>query len=238
MKEKMENLKKDSVKKENLKSDVITGASSALGATVGMMAGSTITARAAEPEDEVVENTEETVASSHAHHVSPSVNVEDDTVAGSNVEESTAEPEPSEQEPIEAEPVETEPVDSEPVESDPVETNPMEPEPIAAVDDEVMVLDYSTVTNDDGSQMDVAVVSVGGEVACIVDLDQDGVADVLLSDENGNDEIEANEVQDIEGEGIFMSSFQSGMIEDSHLSEPYSGDDDYVNDAHIDDFMA
>ena len=107
----------------------------------------------------------------------------------------------------------------------------IEPEP------EIEILGYETVSNDDGSQMDVAIVSVDGQEAIVADLDLDGTADVIAADLNGNGSLDDGEFADVSGQGIAMVTFQdaAGMADDSML---LTQNEDYVNDADVNDFMA
>ena len=101
---------------------------------------------------------------------------------------------------------------------------------------EVAVLGYERVTNDDGSQMDVAVVSVGGQQAVVADVDLDGTADMIVSDLNGDGAISDDEFVDVSGQGIMMASFQEAARTDD--STMLAQNPDYVNDADVTDYMA
>ena len=101
---------------------------------------------------------------------------------------------------------------------------------------EVEVVSYETVMNDDGSVMDVAVVSVDGQQAVVADVDMDGMADVVLSDVNGNGTLEDNEFVDVTGQGIMMTPFQEVAQEGSPTTLAHN--QDYVNDADVTDYMA
>ena len=121
----------------------------------------------------------------------------------------------------------------EPPTPEPPTPEPPTPEPTTP---EVEVLSYDRVTNEDGSQMDIAVVSVNGNEVGVLDVDLDGEADVLMCDLNGNGMIEDNEVQYVTGEGIAMQDFQDG----AGFNPLYAQNDlpDYVNDADVDTYMA
>ena len=100
---------------------------------------------------------------------------------------------------------------------------------------EVQVLSYETVTAEDGSQADVAVVAMNNQPAIIVDGDQDGMADVIAVDANMNGIIENEEIIDATGAGISMAPFKSALdMSTGDIAEV----PDYVNDADIDDYMA
>lgn len=116
---------------------------------------------------------------------------------------------------------------------------PVQPETPAQTNtgnDEVEVIGYDRVTNEDGSQMDVAVVNVNGNEVGIIDLDLDNEADVIVCDLNHNGVIEENEMQVVHGEGLAMQPFQ----EAAGFDPLYAQNDmpDYVNDANVDTYMA
>ena len=98
----------------------------------------------------------------------------------------------------------------------------------------VEVLECGTVTNDDGSQMDVAVVSVNGEEVGIIDVDQDGMADVMVADVNGNGTIDQGEIADVSSEEMPMQPLQDQYLaqNDPSLQGP-----DYVNDGDVESFV-
>ena len=101
---------------------------------------------------------------------------------------------------------------------------------------EVEVVSYETVMDETGEQMDVAVVNVDGQPVMVLDIDQDGMADVLVADENGNGELEENEYSDVTEEGILMAPLQeaAAMNESMMLAQ----NQDYVNDADVTDYLA
>lgn len=106
-------------------------------------------------------------------------------------------------------------------------TTPVEPE--------VEVMAYETISNDDGSQMDLAVVSVGGQEMGIYDVNQDGTADLMAVDANNNQHIEDNEIQDISSEGISMQALHDDYIAQN---DPSMQGPDYINDGNVDNYMA
>lgn len=113
-----------------------------------------------------------------------------------------------------------------------------DPEPISA-DPQVEVLSYEPVTNEDGTQADIAVVAVDGQLVAIGDLDGDEMADVMASDINQNGVIENNEVIDISNEDISMEPFrQEAEMGGDDLYLASNDGQDYVNDANVDAYMA
>lgn len=116
----------------------------------------------------------------------------------------------------------------------PAEQNPQrQPEPSS---DEIEVVGYDRVTNQDGSQMDIAVVNVNGNEIGVVDVDLDGEADALICDANHNGIIEEGEMQIVQGEGIAMQPFADA----AGFTPLYAQNDlpDYVNEADVDTYMA
>lgn len=89
------------------------------------------------------------------------------------------------------------------------------------------VLSYETVTNEDGSQMDVAVVDIEGQQAVVVDSNRDGKADVLAMDLNHNNQLDEGEMVDISNENIAMQQFQqqAEMNTDNYLAMKDEGPD-------------
>lgn len=207
-------------------SDVATGISSGAGASIGVVTGSVISqsVNAAEPED----TSEEVVV--------------EEVITPNPPQPSQSQPQhpsqPQTQEPQAEDPQVTQP-------TQPTPTPPEKPEvtPPVPGDDtpepEVQVMSYETVTNEDGSRMDVAVVAVDGQPVVVADLDQDGVADLLAVDENQNGVIEENEIHDISEQQLAMQPLQeaAGMDMGNHLAQA-DPDPDYVNDADVDDYMA
>ncbi len=189
-------------KNSNFKSNVATGASSTVGAAMGVAAGTAFTQSAQAAE----------------------------------IEEPTLAPQPQkpQSQPEKPEPVKPNPTqDSEPVKPS-TQTEPVKPE-----EPDVQVVSYETITNEDGSQMDVAVVAVDGEPVIIGDLNQDGIADVMAHDENHNGQLEAHEVHDISDQQLAMQPLHDAV--DPNMGGYLAQNDpepDYTNDANVDDYMA
>lgn len=97
------------------------------------------------------------------------------------------------------------------------------------------VLAYETVSGADGSQMDVAVVSVGGQEFGVYDVNQDGTADLMVADENNNQQIEENEIHDISSENVSMQALHDDYIAQN---DPFMQDPDYINDGNVDNYLA
>lgn len=97
------------------------------------------------------------------------------------------------------------------------------------------VLAYEIVSGADGSQMDVAVVSVGGQEFGVYDVNQDGTADLMVADENNNQHIEENEIHDISSENVSMQALHDDYIAQN---DPFMQDPDYINDGNVDNYLA
>ena len=119
-----------------------------------------------------------------------------------------------------------------PTQEEPVVTN-NEPVVMVAHEPQVEVLHYETITNEDGSQMDFAVVSIDGQEMGIYDIDQDGIADLLAQDVNNDNQISADEIEDISGEGISMQPFH-----DEYIAQNDPSGSDYITDGNVESYMA
>jgi len=217
-----------------VKSNVISGISSTLGTAAGVVAGSVISSdvdAAKMPEAavgeqdnvEVVSAEPSRTNSSHAQHnmqqtpQQEPVEVPEANISGPESRQETVSQEhqgPQNQEPT-GENGETE-----------------------APGHEVEVLDYETVTNADGSQMDVATISVDGVPGAVVDVDQDHFVDFVAVDENRNDQIDNNEIIDVSGENIAMQQFQeaTNTADDNLMAQ--NSDIDYINNADVSEYTA
>lgn len=111
-----------------------------------------------------------------------------------------------------------------------------EPIPTPIPEPEIQVLGYERVLNNDGSQMDVAVINIAGQDAVVVDGNIDGTADVIAIDVNGNGMVDDGEIMDVSGQGIPMQPFQQEVMQ----PEPVfiAQEQDYVNNADVHEFMA
>lgn len=103
-------------------------------------------------------------------------------------------------------------------------------------EDEIQVVSYDRETNDDGSQMDVAVLSANGHRLEIYDVDLDGMADFSVSDANDNGQIDSGEVENLQGQGIAMQPYADAAGFDPLFAQ--NDLPDYVNDADVDSYMA
>ena len=203
-------------KTSDVKSNVISGMSSTVGAAVGVVAGSIISSEvnaaeipAAEipvtPEEEqdvevVSSQPSKTGGSTPSHNPTPHPTLEPAT-----------EPNPT-----------------------PEPTPASEPRP----ESEIEVVSYETVTNEDGSQMDVAVVNAQGQAVMIADVDQNGVADIMASDLNYNGQLDNGEIVDVSDQNIAMQPLQDAANMNGNNMVAQTGEPDYINDANVDDYIA
>ena len=198
-------------KTSDVKSNVISGMSSTVGAAVGVVAGSIISSEvnAAEipvtPEEEqdvevVSSQPSKTGGSTPSHNPTPNPTPEPAT-----------EPNPT---------------------PEPTPASESRPEP------EIEVVSYETVTNEDGSQMDVAVVNAQGQAVMIADVDQNGVADIMASDLNYNGQLDNGEIVDVSDQNIAMQPLQDAANMNGNNMVAQTGEPDYINDANVDDYIA
>lgn len=209
-------------KTSEVKSNVISGMSSTVGAAAGVVAGSVISSEVnaaeipvtpeAEQEVEVVNSQpSRTSGSATNHNPIPAPEPTSEPILD---QELTPEPEPR---------------------PDP---EPVDPEPEPTPDSEIEVVSYETVTNEDGSQMDVAVVNAQGQAVMIADVDQNGVADVMAADLNNNGQLDDGEIVDISDQNIAMQPLQEVANMGGNEMIAQTNDVDYVNDANVDDYIA
>lgn len=86
----------------------------------------------------------------------------------------------------------------------------------------VEVLGVEQVTLDDGSTASIGGAIVDGQQVVVIDVDNDGVGDLMASDVNGNGSIDDSELIDVSQGQIAMSDFETGGVDDT------SGDIDYL----------
>lgn len=128
-------------------------------------------------------------------------------------------------------------------EPDPILEPDPDPDPDPEPEPEMEVLSFETVTTDLGTDMDVAVFSVDGVHAALVDTDQNGDADVMVVDSNMNQVFDENdEIVDVSDRNISMQPFCDAVNTDDDIEDITAQNDDmtsdYVNDANVDDFLA
>jgi hypothetical protein len=202
---------KEEKKTSEVKSNVISGMSSTVGAAAGVVAGSIISSEVNAAEIPVTpeEEQEVEVVSSQPSRTSGNTTHHNPTPAPEPTPEPTPEPDPR-----------------------------PEPEPTPDPDPEIEVVSYETVANEDGSQIDVAVVNAQGQTVMIADVDQNGFADVMASDLNNNGQLDDGEIVDISDQNIAMQPLQEAANMGGNDMFAQNNDVDYINDANVDDYIA
>lgn len=208
-------------KTSDMKSNVISGMSSTVGAAVGVVAGSIISSEVNAAEIPVTPEEEqdvEVVSSqpSKTGGSTPSHNPTSHPTTGP-----ATEPNPTQEPATEPNPT-------------PEPTPVSEPRP----ESEIEVVSYETVTNEDGSQIDVAVVNAQGQAVMIADVDQNGVADIMASDLNYNGQLDNGEIIDVSDQNIAMQPLQDASNMNGNNMVAQTGEPDYINDANVDDYIA
>ena len=203
-------------KTSDVKSNVISGMSSTVGAAVGVVAGSII-------------SSEVNAAEIPAAEIPVTPEEEQDVEVVSSQPSKTGGSTPSHN------------PTSHPTQEPATEPNPT-PEPTPASEPrpepEIEVVSYETVTNEDGSQMDVAVVNAQGQAVMIADVDQNGVADIMASDLNYNGQLDNGEIVDVSDQNIAMQPLQDAANMNGNNMVAQTGEPDYINDANVDDYIA
>lgn len=96
-----------------------------------------------------------------------------------------------------------------------------EPDPEPDPDTEVEVLSFQRVTLGDGSQADMAIVSINGQEAALVDMNLDGWADAMMADINEDGDISDNEVVPITSDAaIAMAPLAQAVNYDYNDTDP------------------
>ena len=203
-------------KTSDVKSNVISGMSSTVGAAVGVVAGSII-------------SSEVNAAEIPAAEIPVTPEEEQDVEVVSSQPSKTGGSTPSHN------------PTSHPTQEPATEPNPT-PEPTPASEprpeSEIEVVSYETVTNEDGSQIDVAVVNAQGQAVMIADVDQNGVADIMASDLNYNGQLDNGEIVDVSDQNIAMQPLQDAANMNGNNMVAQTGEPDYINDANVDDYIA
>ena len=201
-------------KTSDVKSNVISGMSSTVGAAVGVVAGSII-------------SSEVNAAEIPAAEIPVTPEEEQDVEVVSSQPSKTGESTPSHN-------PTSHPTPQPATEPTPEPTPASEPRP----ESEIEVVSYETVTNEDGSQMDVAVVNAQGQAVMIADVDQNGVADIMASDLNYNGQLDNGEIVDVSDQNIAMQPLQDAANMNGNNMVAQTGEPDYINDANVDDYIA
>lgn len=120
--------------------------------------------------------------------------------------------------------------------SDSPEVIPTNAEMISAepVDNDIKFLGVEAVQNENGDIMNVALIENGGDQALLVDVDNNGVIDVIIHDDNYDGQFQPNEIHDISGAGLEVADLMEchAAQQGDMLFTAYDNDmPDYVNDA-------
>lgn len=100
----------------------------------------------------------------------------------------------------------------------------------------VRVLGVEAVVDPEGNPMTVAAVEIEGDQALLVDVDDNGMMDVIMVDENHDGMIAENEIYDASAAGISTDALQQHMAvsQDPSVMMAYNdGMPDYMNDADV-----
>lgn len=112
-------------------------------------------------------------------------------------------------------------------------------EEVTEEEGEIVVVGRGIIENEAGEQMDVAVLQMDNEMAMLVDGDIDGIADVLIVDENGNERIDEGEMISLDNGEIRMDAFQVDPVAvNTNDTLACNNEEDYVNDANVEDYIA
>ena len=198
-------------KTSDVKSNVISGMSSTVGAAVGVVAGSIISSEVNAAEIPVTPEEEQDVEVVSSQPSKTGGSTPSHNPTSHPTPQPATEPNPT---------------------PEPTPASEPRPEP------EIEVVSYETVTNEDGSQMDVAVVNAQGQAVMIADVDQNGVADIMASDLNYNGQLENGEIVDVSDQNIAMQPLQDAANMNGNNMVAQTGEPDYINDANVDDYIA
>lgn len=105
----------------------------------------------------------------------------------------------------------------------------------------VQVLGIYEAQNDNGQTMQTALLTNGEDLAAVIDVNNDGMADVLVVDENHNLRIDEGEVYDLSDDHVQMADYQQSylaqqqeQIQQEHETFAYNASNDqsdYNNNA-------
>lgn len=107
---------------------------------------------------------------------------------------------------------------------------------VEPTDNDIRVLGVEAVQSPDGQIMNVAILESNGDHALLVDVDNDGVMEVFVHDDNQNNHIEMNEMHDVSRAGIGVVDLlqaQSDYSGGDNLYMANDGTSDYYNDTDI-----
>ena len=218
-----ENMKQETAetKRNQTQADtmIVNGVSTVAGAAMGVVAGTILAtpAEAAEVEHETYHQSMETPVEQPSVHVNPIHTTEPEPEP-----EPEPKPEPNPQPEPEPEP-----------EPEPGPEPGPEPD-----DDEVNVIGYEMVQDEDGSEAAIATLEHNGQIIYIADTDNDGYANLMASDLNENGHLDQGEAIDISEDQMAMAPLQQAYEESLIAQEEIDNGPDYINDGNVDDYMA
>ena len=100
----------------------------------------------------------------------------------------------------------------------------------------IKVLGVEAVVDPQGNPMTVAAIEIDNEQALLVDVDNNGMMDVIMVDENHDGQISENEIYDASDAGISTADLQNHMVasqEPGMMMACNDGMPDYMNDADV-----
>lgn len=98
---------------------------------------------------------------------------------------------------------------------------------------EVKVLGVEVMTDAEGNQATVAGLEIDGQAAIMVDVDNDGMMDVIAVDEDGNGQLTENEVYDASELNISTQDLMAQVPGNETYMAQNDGMPDYMNDADV-----
>lgn len=225
--------------------NIVTGVTAAaVGGAAGIVVGSVVMPNSADAQE--VSPEQPGNGATHHSESQPShqshteaVEVKPEQTGENYVESEPNDPSHELNEPTEPDVIDISPEDVELDGSEPIE--PYVSETVPQID----VISCDIIETVDGDQMELAVVNVDGVEVALADINMNGEADLLMCDVNNDGVIDNDEVEDISGQGVSMSLFESesahagtqdDFFDDSLMAE--NDLPDYVNDADVDSFMA
>lgn len=106
---------------------------------------------------------------------------------------------------------------------------------VEPVDNEIRVLGVEAVQNPDGQIMNVALLEANGDQALLIDVDNNGIMEVLVHDDNNDNQIQESEIHDISGAGIELTDLVQAQTDYADDSLYVANDNmpDYLNDADM-----
>lgn len=106
---------------------------------------------------------------------------------------------------------------------------------VEPVDNEIRVLGVEAVQNPDGQIMNVALLEANGDQALLIDVDNNGIMEVFVHDDNNDNQIQESEIHDISGAGIELTDLVQAQTDYADDSLYVANDNmpDYLNDADM-----